>query len=111
MATINWDILNAAASDGVFDRGREPNENQRLYYHDSLITAWSILSLIETNPQGIGCKELAELTGLARSTVVLYCQWLKQSTLVEFSSDFTRGTPHYHYPLDPSGLTGGPVKC
>jgi hypothetical protein len=110
MATINIEILNAAADDGVFERGHEPNSNQRLYFHDSILTAWSIILLIDAHPTGISHSELAEMTQLNRSTIVVYCQWLKDRVLVEFNSTSTRGTPHYHYPLDPSGLGRGKAQ-
>lgn len=111
MATINIDILDAACEDGVFNRGCEPTDLQQRYYPSFILTAWSVLSVIEQCPQGISAADITDRLPIGRSTVIVYCQWLKERELVEWWQDCAAlGRPIYYFPLGAGGKARGSIQ-
>lgn len=93
MAVINPKILNAAYADGFFDSPL--SDDEKLYLHQSILTAWQIIQVIESSGiDGLELDQIAQRCQTHKNTIKIYCRWLRSKRLIlsrqEQSSDTGR---------------------
>lgn len=82
MANLDLKVLEAALSDRVFDQPLR--DSQKLYYSNSISTAWRILQVIEDRSElGIQSDAIAVHLKMNRNTVKMYLRWLEAKKLIE----------------------------
>jgi response regulator of citrate/malate metabolism len=84
MATLNFDILNAAHEDRLI--GIQPTKRQLLYLENSVLTANRILMAIEVMEEATS-EQLEKVLMLSRNTLNMYLRWAEKRGYISHRLD------------------------
>jgi hypothetical protein len=86
VATINLEILEAAAKDGLLPKKLTPTE--RLYLHSSVKTANQVYwAIADVNTTGLDSEQLIRAVRLSKNTLFEYTRWLESKKFIRNASE------------------------